>query len=40
MSALVAPIPANAPRWPALIPPVMIAIPVVLQLGGVPIANA
>ncbi len=40
MSTLVAPVPANAPRWPALIPPVLIAIPVVLKLAGVPIANA
>ncbi len=40
MSTLVAPVPENAPRWPALIPPVMIAIPVVLKLTGVPIANA
>jgi len=28
------------PRWPALIPPVLIAIPVVLKLVGVDIANA
>jgi C4-dicarboxylate transporter DctM subunit len=28
------------PRWPALIPPVLIAIPVVLKLAGVDIANA
>jgi C4-dicarboxylate transporter DctM subunit len=27
-------------RWPALLPPVMIAIPVVLKLAGVDIANA
>ncbi len=40
MSTLVSPVPADAPRWPALIPPVMIAIPVVLKLAGVPIANA
>ena len=39
MSTLVAPVPDNAPRWPALIPPVLIAIPVVLKLAGVPIAN-
>jgi len=31
---------APGPRWPALIPPVMIAIPAVLMLAGVPIANA
>jgi C4-dicarboxylate transporter, DctM subunit len=39
MSA-VAPVPENLPRWPGLIPPVLIAIPVVLKLAGVPIANA
>jgi C4-dicarboxylate transporter DctM subunit len=40
MSTLVPPVPANAPRWPALIPPVLIAIPVVLKLAGIGIANA
>ncbi len=40
MSTLVPPVPADAPRWPALIPPVLIAIPVVLKLAGVRIANA
>ena len=40
MSTLVPTVPADAPRWPALIPPVMIAIPVVLKFAGVPIANA
>ena len=40
MSTLAQPAPDNAPRWPAFIPPVMIAIPVVLKLAGVPIANA
>jgi len=39
MSTLVPPVPADAPRWPALIPPVLIALPVVLKLAGVPIAN-
>ena len=39
MSTLVPPVPENAPRWPALIPPVLIAIPVVLKLAGVPIAS-
>src|SRR5512140_1500230 len=39
MSSLVAPAPANAPRWPALIPPVLIAIPVALKFAGVGIAN-
>ena len=39
MSA-VAPITAHVgPRWPALIPPLLIAIPVALKLAGVPIAN-
>src|SRR6266404_4693777 len=28
------------PRWPALIPPVLIAVPVLLKLAGVDIANA
>src|SRR6266704_1512993 len=28
------------PRWPALIPPVMIAIPVALKFAGVPLNNA
>ena len=40
MSTLVPPVPPDAPRWPALIPPVLIAIPVALKLTGVPIANA
>jgi len=35
----VSPVPGQ-PRWPALIPPVLIAIPVVLKLAGVDIANA
>src|SRR5512144_925792 len=39
-STLVPPVPADAPRWPALIPPVMIAIPVALKLAGVPLNNA
>ena len=30
----------DAPRWPALLPPLMIGIPVLLKLTGVPIANA
>ena len=30
----------NAPKWPALIPPVLIAIPVVLKLAGVQVNNA
>jgi C4-dicarboxylate transporter DctM subunit len=40
MTALVPPVPANAPRWPGLIPPVLIAIPVVLKLVGVEVNNA
>jgi C4-dicarboxylate transporter DctM subunit len=31
---------AGAPRWPALIPPVLIGIPILLKLTGLPIANA
>ena len=38
MSAAI-PAPAPGPRWPALIPPLMIGIPVALKLAGVPIAN-
>jgi C4-dicarboxylate transporter, DctM subunit len=40
MNALAPATNADAPRWPALIPPVLIAIPVVLKLAGVPINNA
>ena len=40
MSTLVAPVPEDAPRWPALIPPVLIAIPVALKFAGVPLNNA
>src|SRR5664279_3079547 len=40
MSTLVSPGPANAARWPALIPPVLIAIPIALKLAGVPLNNA
>jgi C4-dicarboxylate transporter DctM subunit len=39
MSALVPPVPANAPKWPALVPILIIGIPVVLKLVGVPVAN-
>ena len=39
MSALVPAVPENAPRWPALIPPVLIAIPLVLKLAGVTVAS-
>src|SRR5207244_2930643 len=38
--AMPAPAPVGHPRWPALIPPLLIAIPVVLKLAGVDIANA
>ena len=40
MTTLAPPVPANAPRWPALIPPVLIAIPIVLKLVGVDVNNA
>ena len=40
MTTLVPPVPANAPRWPALIPPVLIAVPIVLKLVGVDVNNA
>src|SRR5438067_13407209 len=39
-TAMPAPTPVGHPRWPALIPPVLIAIPVVLKLAGIAIANA
>src|SRR5512144_430442 len=38
-STLVPPVPVDAPLWPALIPPLLIAVPVGLKLAGVPIAN-
>ena len=40
MTTLVPPVPADAPRWPALIPPVLIALPIVLKLVGVEVNNA
>src|SRR2546430_9267152 len=41
MSAAVPASPAPGhPRWPALIPPVLIAIPVALKFAGIEIANA
>jgi len=40
MTTLVPPVSENAPRWPALIPPVLIAIPIVLKLVGVDVNNA
>jgi C4-dicarboxylate transporter, DctM subunit len=39
-AALVPPPPANASRWPALIPPLIILIPVVLRFAGADINNA
>src|SRR6059058_5672121 len=39
-TAMPAPAPVGHPRWPALIPPVLIAIPVLLKLAGVDVANA
>src|SRR5216684_3879583 len=39
-TAMPAPAPVAHPRWPALIPPVLIAVPVALKLAGVDIANA
>ena len=40
MTSLVTPVPPDAPRWPALIPIVIIGVPVALFAAGVPIANA
>jgi C4-dicarboxylate transporter DctM subunit len=40
MSVAVPAVPVNAPRWPALIPIVLIAIPFALKLVGIDIANA
>src|SRR3954469_18942202 len=40
MTTLAAPVPANAPKWPALIPPVLIAIPVAFKFAGLGLANA
>jgi C4-dicarboxylate transporter, DctM subunit len=40
MSTLVQPVRADAPRWPALIPLVILALPLLLKLAGVPINNA
>ena len=39
MSTLAAPAPAGAPRWPALIPILVIGIPVALKFVGVTVAN-
>ena len=40
MTTLVPTVPDTAPRWPALIPPVLIAIPVAMKLMGIPVNNA
>ena len=39
MSSLVAPVPENAPRWPALLPLLLVATPPLLKLVGVPVAH-
>jgi C4-dicarboxylate transporter DctM subunit len=40
MSTLAAPVRADAPRWPALIPPVILLAPIALRFAGVPVNNA
>jgi C4-dicarboxylate transporter DctM subunit len=40
MSTLVPPVRPDAPRWPALIPIVILSLPVVIRLAGLPINNA
>ena len=40
MTTLVPPVPANAPRWPALIPISIIALPLAIKLSGMPLNNA
>ena len=40
MSAVAPAIEPNAPRWPALLPVLIIAIPVALKLSGLGLANA
>jgi C4-dicarboxylate transporter, DctM subunit len=40
MSALVPPVPANAPRWPALIPVLFVGVPVLMKFAGIGIPNA
>jgi C4-dicarboxylate transporter DctM subunit len=40
VTALVQPVRPDAPRWPALIPIVILALPFVLRLAGLPINNA
>jgi len=34
------PVPGGPSRWPALLPPVIAALPVLLKLAGLPVANA
>jgi C4-dicarboxylate transporter, DctM subunit len=40
MSTLVQPVPANAPRWPALVPLVILVLPLLFKFAGMPINNA
>ena len=40
MTTLVPPVPANAPRWPALIPIGIIALPLAIKATGLPLNNA
>jgi C4-dicarboxylate transporter, DctM subunit len=40
MSTLAAPVPAAAPRWPAIIPLAILALPWVFKLAGIPVNNA
>ena len=40
MSALAPPVPNDAPRWPALLPVLIIGIPVALKLAGIALPNA
>src|SRR5437879_13496837 len=40
MSVVAPTVPADAPRWPALIPILIIGIPVMLKVAGITIPNA
>jgi C4-dicarboxylate transporter DctM subunit len=40
MSTLVPPVPENAPRWPALVPVVILVLPFVVRAAGLEINNA
>ena len=40
MTTLVLPVPANAPRWPALIPITIVGLPLAFKLAGAPVNNA